>query len=59
MMLTVARTVALVGAGLCLSFTLIAQPRGASVPADQPVARTDQNSQTAHAQLVEKAKTPS
>ena len=56
-MLTVARTVALVGAGLCLSFTLIAQPRGASVPADQPVARTDQNSQTAHAQLLEKAKT--
>src|SRR6187431_2162874 len=25
-------------------------------PADQPVARTDQNSQTAHAQLLEKAR---
>ena len=28
----------------------------AQVPADQPVARTDQNSLTAHAQLIEKAK---
>ena len=28
----------------------------AQVPADQPVARTDQNSRTAHAQLLEKAK---
>src|SRR5204863_1267164 len=28
----------------------------AEVPADQPVARTDQNSLTAHAQLLEKAK---
>jgi lysophospholipase L1-like esterase len=28
----------------------------AQVPADQPVARTDQNSRTAHAQLIEKAK---
>ena len=28
----------------------------AQVPADQPVARTDQNSMTAHAQLLEKAK---
>jgi lysophospholipase L1-like esterase len=28
----------------------------ASVPADQPVSRTDQNSLTAHAQLLEKAK---
>ena len=28
----------------------------AQVPADQPVARTDLNSLTAHAQLIEKAK---
>src|SRR3989442_5809764 len=28
----------------------------AQIPADQPVARTDQNSLTAHAQLLEKAK---
>jgi lysophospholipase L1-like esterase len=35
--------------------TLWAQPP-APVPADQPVARTDQNSITAHAQLLEKAR---
>jgi lysophospholipase L1-like esterase len=29
---------------------------GQQIPADQPVARTDTNSQTAHAQLLEKAK---
>jgi cephalosporin-C deacetylase-like acetyl esterase/lysophospholipase L1-like esterase len=36
-----------------------AQPprgRGPTAPADQPVARADQNSQTAHTQLLEKAK---
>ena len=54
--LTVARTAALLGAALGLPLALIAQPRGAPVPADQPVARTDQNSQTAHAQLLEKAR---
>ena len=37
-------------AGLCAIAAL------AQVPADQPVARADQNSLTAHAQLVEKAK---
>lgn len=34
----------------------VAKAALAQVPADQPVARTDQNSQTAHAQLLEKAK---
>jgi lysophospholipase L1-like esterase len=38
-------------AGLLLPLTCFAQ-----TPADQPVARTDQNSMTAHAQLIEKAK---
>jgi lysophospholipase L1-like esterase len=46
-------------AGLALSFFSLAQTPGApeskSVPADQPVSRTDQNSLTAHAQLLEKA----
>jgi hypothetical protein len=54
--LTIARTVALLGAGPWLSCTLVAQPPGAPVPADQPAPRTDQNSQTAHTQLLEKAK---
>ncbi len=35
---------------------LLGRPSAAGVPADQPVARTDQNSMTAHAQLLEKAK---
>src|ERR1039458_6312415 len=52
--LTIARTVALLGAGPWLSCTLVAQPPGAPVPADQPAPRTDQNSQTAHTQLLEK-----
>src|SRR5262245_6691427 len=30
--------------------------RGTPLPADQPLARTDQNSQTAHQQLLEKTK---
>src|SRR5688572_30240215 len=37
----------------------VAQPprgRGPGAPADQPAARADRNSQTAHAQLLEKAK---
>jgi lysophospholipase L1-like esterase len=38
---------------LLLSATLLAQ---AQRPADQPVSRTDQNSLTAHAQLLDKAK---
>jgi lysophospholipase L1-like esterase len=36
---------------------LAATQESAPVPADQPVARTDQNSLIAHAQLLEKAKT--
>jgi len=40
--------VVLAGTGFSLSF--------AQAPADQPVSRTDQNSLTAHAQLLEKAK---
>jgi lysophospholipase L1-like esterase len=38
-----------------LPLALIAQPP-APVPADQPMARSDPNSQTAHSQLLEKAK---
>jgi (4-O-methyl)-D-glucuronate---lignin esterase len=37
----------------CVSF---AQAPGASIPADQPVPRSDQNSMTAHAQLLAKAR---
>ncbi len=48
-------TLALLGAGLCLPLALLAQPP-APVPADQPVPRADQNSRTAHQQLLEKAK---
>jgi lysophospholipase L1-like esterase len=47
----VAATFVLAGAGLVLPLVLLAQSR-----ADQPVSRTDQNSLTAHAQLLEKAK---
>src|ERR1035438_10348324 len=54
--LSATRTVALLGAGLCLPFATIAHPPGAPVPADRPVARTDQNSQIAHTQLLEKAR---
>ena len=50
-----ARTAALLGAALCLRGTAQGPPQ-TPVPADRPVARTDQNSQTAHAQLLEKAK---
>jgi lysophospholipase L1-like esterase len=46
--------VALVGAGLALPLLFSAQ--APSTPADQPVSRTDQNSITAHTQLLEKAK---
>jgi lysophospholipase L1-like esterase len=57
------RTAALLGVAVCLPLALIVQSRGpgqgpppTAVPADQPVARTDQNSLTAHAQLIEKAR---
>src|SRR5262245_50106710 len=43
----------LIGAGLFLPLFYLAQ---STTPADQPVARTDQNSLTAHSQLLEKAK---
>src|SRR5271168_4010450 len=39
--------------GMVLPYALLAQAPG---PADQPVSRVDQNSLTAHAQLLEKAK---
>jgi lysophospholipase L1-like esterase len=49
-------------ASICLLGALFLMPDciqaqfGMQVPADQPVARTDPNSQTAHSQLLEKAK---
>jgi lysophospholipase L1-like esterase len=43
-------------AGLLMPFVLAAQEPAMQVPADQPVARTDQNSMTAHAQLLDKAR---
>jgi lysophospholipase L1-like esterase len=42
--------------GFFLPFRIDAQRFMQPVPADQPVARADQNSQIAHAQLLEKAK---
>ena len=39
-----------------LAASLSAAPIPAPIPADQPLVRTDQNSQIAHAQLLEKAK---
>jgi lysophospholipase L1-like esterase len=45
------RTLVFTAAGLLLPLVCFSQ-----TPADQPVARTDQNSLTAHAQLLEKAK---
>ena len=49
-----ASLVALLFAG---AVALTAPAQGpSSIPADQPVARTDQNSRTAHAQLLEKAR---
>lgn len=47
------RTIAMLGSALCLSDAALAQTQ---TPADQPVSRTDQNSLTAHAQLLEKAR---
>src|ERR1022692_844937 len=44
-------------AGALLAFLHVGRMVLAQTPADQPVSRTDQNSQTAHAQLLEKAKT--
>jgi lysophospholipase L1-like esterase len=47
------------GGAVLLSGLLLAQttpPNRASVPADQPLARTDRNSQIAHEQLLEKAR---
>src|SRR5437016_2181372 len=41
---------------LCSLWSFPAQTQGPSVPADQPVSRTDQNSLTAHTQLLQKAK---
>ena len=38
---------------ICAAFTAAAQT---AAPADQPVARTDENSQIAHSQLLEKAR---
>ncbi|HSW37994.1 MAG TPA: GDSL-type esterase/lipase family protein [Acidobacteriota bacterium] len=40
---------------LAMLFPADAQPRGMSVPADQPVERADENSRIAHAELLEKA----
>ena len=42
--------------GLCLPRAFFAQAPPAPVPADQPVPRSDQNSQIAHRQLLEKAR---
>jgi lysophospholipase L1-like esterase len=43
--------------GACFLLPICADAQvGQQIPADQPVARTDPNSQTAHAQLLEKAK---
>src|ERR1022692_2241205 len=43
-------------AGALLAFLHVGRMVLAQTPADQPVSRTDQNSLTAHAQLLEKAK---
>src|SRR5437868_2185633 len=45
-----------VGSGIVLTHLSFAQTLASTVPADQPVSRTDQNSLTAHSQLLEKAK---
>src|SRR6185295_283672 len=50
------KTVLLILAGMALTLGALALGAQSSVPADQPVSRTDQNSLTAHAQLLEKAK---
>jgi lysophospholipase L1-like esterase len=52
------RTVGALSAFFCATALSVLFCAGAlaEVPADQPVARTDQNSLTAHAQLLEKAK---
>lgn len=46
----------LAGTGILLSFLSLAQTLPPQIAADQPVARTDQNSMIAHAQLLDKAK---
>ena len=46
----------LMGAGIVLPCVSRAQTVTPAIPADQPVPRTDQNSLTAHAELLEKAK---
>ena len=48
--------IALAGANAFFPAISFAQNAASSIPADQPVARTDQNSLTAHAQLLEKAR---
>ena len=48
--------IALAGANAFFPAIALAQTAASSIPADQPVARTDQNSLTAHAQLLEKAR---
>jgi lysophospholipase L1-like esterase len=59
---SVSQAVAAGAAAAALSFSIVAVPRGqappvpAPVPADRPAPRTDQNSLTAHAQLLDKAK---
>jgi Lysophospholipase L1 and related esterases len=47
------RTIAILGVALCLPYAALAQTQP---PADRPLSRTDQNSWTAHAQLLEKAR---
>ncbi len=49
--------VALLLAWICVLLPFRAEAQFPQSPADQPVARTDSNSLTAHAQLLEKAKT--
>ncbi len=53
---TAAQTIAVAAAGLWAASALPAQTTPTVALADQPTARSDQNSQTAHAQLLEKAK---
>ena len=48
--------IALAGANAFFPAISLAQTAASSIPADQPVARTDQNSLTAHMQLLDKAR---
>ena len=49
------QTIAVIAAALWAARALPAQTSPTVAPADQPVARSDRNSRTAHAQLLEKA----